>query len=151
MIRFQRTDDMEQVRKILAIPALYRRMTDDSAPYMENFTVPHSDRYLPILAIGDLGPCAVFLLVPRYPASAEVHFAFLPSIWGTTGDICRQFIEWVWRTTSLKRLYGPVPRHNSLALRLAKSVGFTEVGVSVGAIMRHGVPCDLLLLEMGRP
>lgn len=140
---FERSTDYPLITRLLTDPKCWRRMVDDAAPDRLVFEArPHDGMEYIVM-----DHAAVFLLL----ASGEVHFCIVPHAWGDAERIAREFLGWVWTNTAHTRLIGPVPRHNRLALRLAKAVGFEEVATEPAAIQRHGQPCDRVVLEMVRP
>lgn len=152
MISFSTTTDYRMARSILTNAKVYRRMCNDSAPRSEDFVCGPRPGLTYVLAEEDALPVGLFLLSTegQLPGSAQVHFCFIPEVWGNTYRIAREFLEWVWRTSSLNRLVGPVPAYNGLALRLARSVGFRESGAPTQAVRKGGVEWGLLPLEILR-
>ena len=133
---FERSTDYALIREILTDPRAWRRMRADSEAV--DFEVGPRAGLEFILARADDGaPAAVFLIA----GGVEVHFCFVTAFWGRSEPVARAFIAWCWANTLYKRLLGPVPHHNRLALRLAKRVGFTE----------YAVQGDLVLLEIRKP
>lgn len=147
MITFEHTRNMEAVERILTNPRCYCRMANDAAPKVEDFRIRNRN-FTPVLAWEDGAPVAAFLLFPGAgPATAEVHFCFVPATWGRTKEIARAFVTWCWRETSVDRLEGPVPSYNRLALELARAAGFRQYGVQPGAGTKHGLVFDRILME----
>lgn len=122
-------------------------MRNDRAPLREDFEVePHDDLEY-IVARLDADPVAVFVILE----TSEIHFCFLPIAWGYTQKIAQDFLNWLWGNKSVDRFTGPVPSYNRLALKLAKSVGFSQYDVRKNAVEHNGAMYDLLLLEVARP
>jgi hypothetical protein len=153
---FARSSDYALIREILTEPRCWRRMRH---PSVETFLVapvegidyilayehercgcdPVHD-YVPICApydeqvercVAGRRPVAVFLIVQ----GVEIHFCFVPEAWGRTLPCARAFLTWVWTYTDAKRLLGPVPIHNRLALRLACACGFKEYATRGGHVL----------------
>ena len=149
---FERTTDLELVRQIITNPACYRRMANDQAPPLSHFQAVRQDGIEYIVARENHEPVALFLLVSLLlGTSPEVHFCFSPQCWGRTREVALGFLTWVWANTPYRRLIGPVPAYNRLALRLALAVGFRQFGVEKHAVQKHGKPYDRILLEVLRP
>src|SRR5438105_10316579 len=125
---FERTADLELVRELLTHPQCWSRMVNDHAPARAVFHIEARADLEFVLASEDGEPAAVFLLRAG-GGFAETHFSFLPAAWGRSEAIARAFVAWVWANTHYRRLVGPVPAYNRLALRLAKRVGFTQFGI----------------------
>ncbi len=153
MASFSRTTDYGLAHSILTDAKAYRRMKNDASPLREDFECGPMPGMVYVLAEEDGKPVALFLLSIEHqpPASAEVHFCFTPDVWGRTRQIAEEFLEWVWRTSSLGRLVGPVPAYNGLALRLAKSVGFHGSGAPRTTVRKHGREWGVIPLEILRP
>lgn len=129
-MNFERSTDYELIREILTEPRCYRPM-GHTAEEMEYFEVGPAPQIDYILAREGARPLAVFLIVQ----GVEIHFCFVPSVWGHTLPIARAFVAWVWANTDAKVLLGPVPAHNRLALRLACAAGFREYANRGGNVL----------------
>lgn len=113
-------------------------MAGDSAPELAGFEVGPLPGFEFVLATEDAKALAVFVVVD----GDEVHFCFSPDAWGHTRAIAAGFLHWFWANyPNATRLLGPVPRHNRLALKLAKAVGFHECAETP----------ELILLEIRKP
>jgi RimJ/RimL family protein N-acetyltransferase len=135
---FSRSEDYALIRDILTDARCWRRMTKEEPGSLSGFMPgPTHGRIAYIVAREGAAAAAVFLIVD----GLEIHFCFRPRTWGRTEPIARAFLEWVWRETDATRLVGPVPKHNRLALRLARAAGFTEFAATV----------DHVLLEIRKP
>ena len=151
MVTFERTNDVDLIRRILTIEACWHRMVNDSTPLPEEFEVKQPERFTAVIAIEDEKTAGLFLIVPLRATEAEIHFCFMPNFWGHARRIAFNFVDWVWEETSLNRLVGPVPDYNPLALKLAKAVGFREVGSDSNVGTKHGKPFNLIVTELRRP
>ena len=119
---FSRTTDYPLIRHILTQPQCWRRMVNDAAPEPASLPIEARPDLQYILAEEWQYPAALFLL-RDCGTFGEVHFCFLPHAWGRSEAIAREFLAWVWANTDFKRLVGPVPSYNRLALKLAKQAG----------------------------
>lgn len=147
---FEVTHDYALVARMLSDLRCYRRYANDTAPSpdsVEAFVSKSSAGY--ILASEDGRPCAVFVF--RWEKRPEIHFCFAPEVWGRTLPIAKGFMAWLWASTKLKRVVGPVPAYNRLALRLAKAAGFQPYGEEKNAGTRNGKLFNLILTEAVRP
>lgn len=149
---FHPTVDSDLIQLVLTHPKAWRAMVNDSAPSREEFKVERGN-YRAIFCRKDDGLLAgLFLLCPTgAPTSAEVHFCFLPHAWGETEQAGKEFVEWVWRETSMLELFGLVPSHNHLALNLALKCGFKEIDRRPDAGTKNGEPFDLIVTRIERP
>lgn len=144
------THDMELVERLLKRPMCYSRMVNDECPAVEDFHIDDDGRFISILAYHEAEMVGVFMLFPKSPAMAEVHFCLSPMVWGRTRRIATEFLQWVWLNTSIMTLTGPVPAYNRLALELALDVGFEKVAVKPNAIKKHGKQFDMIITEAVR-
>lgn len=126
-------------------------MVNDDAPAVSGLQVNLSPSDLWILAWEADTPVAVFLLCPRGNGRAEIHLCVAPSHWGRAEPIFLAFLAWVWTSTNLHTLIGPVPSYNRLALQLALATGFQKRGLQSGHGVRRGQPFDLIVTEIERP
>ena len=147
---FARSTDYAAITELLTELRSWRRMANDDAPAPSAFHARAREGLDYVMATDAGGrPAAVFLLDRWFGApAAEVHFCFRPGQWGNTERIARDFVAWVWANTGIQRLTGRTPDYNRLALRLAKAVGFREVGRQQGAGLRRGRPYGLVLTEL---
>jgi hypothetical protein len=122
---FERSTDYPLIESILREPRCLRRMNrHDCIPIFE---VGPREGMEYVLVRGALNvPLAIFLVIN----GLEIHFCFAPFSWGRTQGIAEAFLKWYWAAHKSEILVGPVPRHNRLALRLAKKVGFQESSMS---------------------
>ena len=149
-VAIQPTADMGLVRDLLRDRRAYAHMRNDAAPARQDFTVRNDGSFQAVLAMEDGAAVGVFLIVPR-GAEAEIHFSFLPSVWGRTLELAQAFLRWTWIHTAFTRLSGPVPSYNRTALKLALAAGFVRCGIEKNAGLRHGKPFDRILTEAIRP
>jgi RimJ/RimL family protein N-acetyltransferase len=149
-MRFEITHDMDEVKEILAQPQTFSRMVNDAAPRLEDFEITDTDRFIAVMARGEARNKGVFLIFPKQPETAEVHFAFAPKTSGLT-HIARQFVQWTWKNTSLNCLVGCVPSYNSLSRKLAAAAGFRPYSAEFGVGKKNGKPFDHVMMEIRRP
>ncbi len=153
-MEYRKTTDTRLVQGFLTDPKLWRRMVNDSAPKVEDFTVKSNPDTVYVVGVehGAIAKALFLLCKSTYgPNTAEVHFAIIPDVWGRTLEIAAGFLSWVWKTTGLKRLIGPIPSYNRLCKKLAEAVGFRQFGIKKNAGTRRGVSYDLLLMDLRRP
>lgn len=143
MTTFERSTDYALIRSILTEPRCFRRMTARLALEADALEIGPLEGIEYIVVFEEIPklnaegnrlvsqPVAVFLIVQ----GCEIHFCFVPAAWGRTVPIARAFLVWVWENTNAKKLLGPVPIHNRLALRLACAVGFTEYATRGGHVL----------------
>lgn len=152
---FSFSTDYALIRSILVNERAYRRIVNDAAPAARDLRVGPVAGLRYVIARDDLNtPAALFLLASAGydPGVAECHFTFVPAFGGWRATlIAREFLQWVWRETSLVTLVGPVPSYNPAAERLARAVGFRETEVKPLAGKRHGETFDLHVLTIERP
>ncbi len=153
-MEFSRTTNARLIRSFLTDPRCYRRMRNDEAPPVDQFTheLPAGITYVVGVEAGAIAE-VLFLMCDskQGPTVAEVHFCFAPEAWGRTVEIAQGFLAWVWRETSLTRLVGKVPSYNRLARKVAKSCGFSQYGISLNAGTKDGNLFQLYLMELRRP
>lgn len=150
-ISFAVSTDYPLIRRLLTDMRCYRRIINDSAPPVDAFQVGPFPDVVYVVASTGWGPLAVFLMIGKIPHEAEIHFSMTPAAWGQSERVAKAFLEWVWRETSVNTLIAEVPSYNSLALRLAKLVGFQDAGMrKFYAGKKHGKYFDLIVLTLER-
>lgn len=133
---FERSIDYATIRAIFERPECWRRMTGSEA--LQQFTVGPRAGYEYILVKEEGNPVAVFLVLEN----TEVHFVFIPEVWGRTLEIAKGFLDWAWIHIDTPVLIGPIRKGNRLALKLAKRAGFVEYPHDEG---------DLIFTVLQRP
>lgn len=151
MITCEYTDDIPAVASLLCDPKCYTHMRNDAAPPLIAFTVKKNERWDAVLVKEDGIPVGLFLILPKSATAAEVHFSFMPSVWGRTLELARAFLQWTWANTAFERLIGPVPSYNRTCWKLALAAGFTQYDVQKDAGFKNGKSFDLHLTEINRP
>jgi RimJ/RimL family protein N-acetyltransferase len=151
VLTFHPSTDWNLIQGILTDPRLYSFMANDGAPPREDFSAGEG-QYMAVLCCNEAGKLTgVFLIVPVDIGSAEIHFCFAPGSAWRMKEAGREFVQWVWRETSLDRLIGPCPSYNPLALRTAKAAGFREAGKIRAKQTKNGKPFHLILTAIERP
>lgn len=144
-MRIARTHDMETVRGILAHPAIWPHIHDDSAS--EPQPIDHPGFFW--MLVDDDGPAGVFLLHAHNSVCYEVHTCLLPRIWGAKArQAANMLCGWLFENTPAQKMITNVPAGNLLALRLAKKVGFIPEGINRKSFLKGGVLLDQHVLGL---
>lgn len=151
MLEFKPTTDYALLNSILTNPACYRRMANDQAPQIEDFSTKPGN-FEAVLMIRNRKTVGMCLLIPKQPGQAEIHFCFTPESWGRTKDTAIRLVKWIWEhSAAIHSLIGPVPSYNRLALQLAKAAGFVPRAEVASGGTKRGRPFDLIITEATRP
>lgn len=150
MLEFKPTTDYELLDTILKDPSCYRRMVNDQAPQIEDFSAKPGN-YEAVLMIRNRKTVGMFMLIPKGPGQAEIHFCFTPEAWGRTKDTAIRAVKWIWQHSTIDSLIGPVPSYNRLGLQVAKAAGFVPRDQVASGCTKHGKPFDLIVTEATRP
>lgn len=143
-MRFWRTDDVDLIKNIMTHPRVYRHISDDGSPSVEEFLPQINDLVL-YFAIGDASGKAVgiFMTYPHNTICYEVHTCMTPDAWG---EIARQGAhdgcEWMFTNTRCQRIITNVPSYNRLAARFSVDCGMTLFGVNKKSILKNGMLYD---------
>lgn len=122
---FERTHDLELVRRLLTDPGIYGHVTDDFAPAPHEFVVPdHPDIWYVAVTHAAHFPqrpppvLGMFLFYPQNAICWDVHVAFrrgtLPHFTRAAGA---GILAWLWARTPCLRIEAAVPICNRAALR----------------------------------
>ena len=150
MFTFEFTSDLELIRAILTGKRVWYRMVCDAAPAPEALHLAPCDSIRYAVIRREQSPVGMFLLLGNQ-TEAEVHFCFLPEIWGESWKIGQQAVAWIWQQTQLRKMVGPVPEFNRLALQFARKLGFQETPPIPSGHTKHGKPYNLIPLLLMRP
>lgn len=146
--------DVKLIDSIIAHPAIYPHVADDSAPPAEKFTsakvvgAPGIHFLAPIV---DGAPMGVFMLARQNGIMYEIHTCILPAYWGRQAlDGAAAMVLWMFTNTSCRKLMTWVPVYNRLAYKFALRAGMVDEGLSKRSFLRNGVLFDQHLLGMER-
>jgi RimJ/RimL family protein N-acetyltransferase len=150
--RFERTGDLELVRRILTHPRIWRHISDDGSPPPEEFRPPEHPSIWYVLVWDGEELLGLWMLVPHNTVCWEIHTALLPQAWGERARrAARECVAWIWRETPCQRLITAVPASNRLALRFAERAGMRVWGVNEKSFLRGGRLEDQIMLGLSRP
>jgi RimJ/RimL family protein N-acetyltransferase len=150
-MRFERTNDMEAVRRIVTTPEIYRWLVDDNCPAAEDFRPEQSAAVFYVLTYDGPELLGLFGFIPQH-RSVELHTSLLPTAWGPRAkQAIREVIAWIWDNTECDRILGPVPTDNRLALRFARASGMRKSFVKERSFLRGGKLYDQIVFEISRP
>ena len=139
IFRFEQIFDRRLIRETMLHPRLFDSIRDDQSPTAEEFHVELSGSCF-IGVYDDWGAYfGLFGLRPQTGVCWELHCCLLPSAWGRTTVISRQFLEWALANLPLKRIVAAVPDFNRLAMKLAHNSGMLEYGYNARSFEKDGV------------
>lgn len=151
MIRFERTRDMDIVRKILTHPAIYRHISDDFSPSADQYEPPEHESILHMLALDGDEVLGLWVFIPKNEICLEVHTNLLPNAYGERSLIAaKEMAEWIWKHTSCERIITDVPDFNRHAFKFAKRAGMSEFGCNPKSFKKDGKLWDVHMLGMSR-
>ncbi len=135
---------------MIVSPAIYRHISDDNSPKIQDFAIPDRDdvRYLAVKSDGELLGIWAFI---GADSVWEIHTAMLPSAYGHVRSAARRMLEWLWENSPCAEVTTKVPIMNRLALALAKSAGMKEYGIEEESFVKNGIKHDQILLAISRP
>ena len=152
MYSFERTEDVDLIRYVIAHPKVYGRASDDFAPPREQYQPNMDPRIWYVLAKLDGLVLGLWGLFPHSDILWEVHTCLLPHAWGTVGhEASLAFLEWLWKHSPCRRLITSVPEFNRVAKRFAERAGMVEYGVNPLAYQKTKVLHNLIMLGCSRP
>lgn len=144
-MRIYRTRDMDLVRSIIAHPAIWPHIHDDSAT--EPDPVDH-DGFQWMRVDDDIGePSGVFLVHALNSICHQMHTCLLLRIWGADASRAAQMLlAWAFTETPCEKMTTMVPAYNRAALRFAKANGMQQEGINRASFKRNGVLIDQIML-----
>ena len=151
-LSFERTGDLELVRKILVQPPIWRWITDDGAPAREDFKPPEHPGiwYVIVWDVAEL--LGLFMFAQINSVCYEGHTCLLRKAWGQRAHQAAVGVQaWIWSQTDWQRIVTTVPANNRLALRFARRAGMLEYGINPKSWLKDGELHDQHLLGISRP
>ena len=138
MFTFERTHDMELVRKIMTHPRIYPHITDDASPSAQEFRPVEHPAVWYILVYLDGEVAGVFVASQQTSACFEAHVCLLPNCWGHSAEAARECCAWLFGKTDALRVVASVPGCNWLAGKMARKTGMRPYGVNPFSFRRGG-------------
>lgn len=152
MITFQRSTDVELIKRVMTHPQIYPSISDDACPPAEQFqpTMHETIHYMVVKDGEEL--LGLWVLSQQNSVCWEVHTCLLPCAWGDRAVLAAKTgLDWLWKNTSCQRLVTNVPEYNLLAYRFSKAAGFQLFGRNSRSFLKHGKLFDQLMLGVSRP
>ena len=152
MIRLERTLDYGLIRTIMTHPAVYPHISDDFGAAPENFWPMESPALFHLLVWDGEELLGLFITHSINPLLWEVHHCLLPNARGRRArEAGKAYLAWLWENTQAATVFGLTPANNTLALRYARGLGFTEIGRLTGCYLQRSERHDLLIFGRHRP
>lgn len=158
MIVFERTGDMDLVRRVMTHPAVYPQIADDGCPPASEYRPSEHPAYLYLLVRRGADVLGLFAFTMQNAVTVEVHTCLLPAARARLESgaristaAARGAAAWIWANTRAQRIVTSVPAFNRLALRLAERAGMKRYGVNEKSFQKHGILHDQILLGLSRP
>jgi RimJ/RimL family protein N-acetyltransferase len=138
-----RTRDMGVVRSIMAHPAIWPHVHDDSVVECE--PIDHDGFHW--MLVDDGAPAGVFLVHAQNSICYQMHTCLLPRIWGAGSARAAQLLlGWAFTETDCQKMVTNVPAYNRSALRFAQAGGMTQEGINRASFLRNGALIDQIML-----
>jgi RimJ/RimL family protein N-acetyltransferase len=151
MLSFERTHDMDLVKRIMSHRKVYPHVSDDGCPAREEFVPIAHPAIWYVSVLDDGGVIGLFVFSPQNTVCWEVHTCLLPTAWGGRAtEAARGVIEWIWANTPCRRIVTTVPANNRLALHLAERAGLEQFGVNAESWLKKGKLHGQILLGISR-
>lgn len=151
-LTFHRTRDYALIGEIMRHKAIYRYISDDFSPPVEQFR-PIEGEWPFYLLVKD-GPRAVyglFLFHPENHICWKVHTCLLPCTWGELAkEAGKDAIQWIFANTPCQRIVTDVPVMNRLALKFAIDCGMERFGFNPASFQKNGALQDQILLGVSK-
>lgn len=149
---FERTADLDLMKRIITNPEVWPYVSDDSSGEPEDFQVPSGPRIWHMLVTDREALLGAFMFVPRSGICWEVHTLMLPGHGARrAAQAAQEMAQWIWKNTPCLRIITEVPTFNPLALMFAVRAGMKQFGRNERCIMKFGERYDEILLGLNRP
>lgn len=153
MYVFEKTNDPDIIKSVLAHESVYRHLHDDYAGPREEWEPPIHGLIHYFAVRDESGTLLGMFMANQHNAIAvEIHTAFLPEAWGKhVRAAASEFLEWIWANTGILRVIGKVVASNRASLRYAESLGFEVFGIDKRSKMVGGKLQDQIYFGISRP
>lgn len=154
---FERTSDLDLVRRVLTHPRIYPFISDDFSPPADEYRPVENEAVWYVaardrLAVVQAQLLALWMFVPLNGICWDVHTAVLPCAWGEVGlEAARQLPAWMWANTPCRRIVTTVPTCNRLALHFAVRAGMRIWGYNEASYLKNGLLYDQVCLGISAP
>ena len=149
---FERTTDLDLMRRIITDPEVWPYVSDDSSGEPEVYQAPSDPRIWNVLVKDGDKLLGAFIFTPHSGICWDVHTLMLPGHGAARAAVAaREMAAWVWANTPCLRIITEVPDFNPLALKFAVHAGMVQFGRNERAIMKFGELHDLILLGLSKP
>lgn len=150
-MRFERSRDWDEIKRIITHPAIWRHCSDDYSPQPQAFQPIQQADVWYVLVRDGVETLGLFMVVPHSTILWEVHTCLLPCCWGPkAAGIAREAARWLFEQTPCQRLITNVPDDNRVALRFAKRAGMKQFGLNPRAWIKGGKLLDVHMLGFNR-
>lgn len=130
------TKDLEDIKKVLCHPEIYRCISDDYCPESSEFEPPLSARYIAGYVDGDI---IGLMIYHNMKEGLKCHIQVLPEY---RKEYAREFAEMV--LVKDVDVYSEIPACYPNVIRFAKSFGFKEIGTIKDSHLKNGVNYDVI-------
>lgn len=148
----ERTTDYEAIRKLATHPAVFSKICDDFSNDPRGWQATRHPAMVYLLARNEGQPIGFAAFFPKNAICWEMHFAFLPSAYGSAAEqALRSMFDWIWTYTRCVRIVGEICRENRLAIRFALRCGVELCGIHARSRMKNGKLQDQVILGISKP
>lgn len=132
------TTDKVLVKSILTDPDLYKLISDDFSPPIEEFEPVWGDSIVYLLVKKE--DKVIGVTVGHFITSSCMigHFNILPEYWGDNKEANRACIDWAFENTNTIKCIAFIPEYCKEVLASALSMGCYEEGYISNSILKGG-------------
>lgn len=125
MIKVEFTDDAELIRNTITHPSVYKFVSDDTCPDVENFNIPEINGDFFCASCTEDGIyMGCFCFVKKSDEEAEIHTCLLPAARGKSTLFGMAVLRLVFNMMNFSKISTFIPINNILAKKLAIKCGF---------------------------
>lgn len=142
-MNIKETRDIAEIKKILCYPEIYRCISDDNSPPLEEFEPPPEAIYV----AGYVGSDIIGMMIyHKTEEGLKCHIQVLPEF---RKKYAREFARMALEIGEAKNssIYSEIPVCYPNVIRFAKSFGFTETGSIKEGHLLDGVKHDVMILR----
>lgn len=151
-VRWAEPGDQDFVNSVFKTPEIYKEISDDGCPSVENFEAPPIEgaaSYKFVIGFVDGQRAAVFMVVPWNHITYEVHTLILPEYRGREAvEMCRAGFAFFFSNTEGRKVVTHVPVYNRAAYALAYRAGMRTEGINKKSFLKNGVVYDQYIMGL---
>ena len=142
--------DVDLIRKIMTHPVIYEAISEDGAPWRDEYVPEMSGHWYLIGWVNDT-PIGLMIYHPVNGVTMECHVHVLPEYREEYAhEFGQQVLTWAWNNLPVHKIVAQIPVIYPNVIAFAEKNGFIIEGVNRLSYMKHGQLHDQIYLGIAR-